>query len=69
MDFLYDGKLSHASDEYKDIPDKAELLSDRLVGNSPDLESTENCWKHMKNLLKKWDISAILEVIEAIKEL
>jgi transposase len=57
--FLQDGGLCHASKRIKDFLAEQPFKVIDWPGNSSDLNPIENCWNHMKNLLKKKDISSI----------
>jgi transposase len=67
--FLQDGAPCHASKRIKAFLAEQPFQVIDWPGNSPDLNPIENCWNHMKNLLKKKDISSVPKLITAIKEL
>jgi hypothetical protein len=55
---LQDVALCHALKATMAFLDQQDLIMD-LLGNSPGLNPTENCWNHMKNKLKDVDISSL----------
>jgi hypothetical protein len=56
--FLHDGAPCHASIRIKDFLAEQPFQVIDWSGNSPDLNPIENCWNHLKNLLKKKDVSS-----------
>jgi transposase len=59
----------HASKRIKDfLAEQPFHVIDR-PGNSPDLNPIEYCWNHLKNLLKKKDVSSTPKLTTAIRQL
>ena len=50
--FLQDGAPCHKSKKVKDLLAQADFEVMDWPGNSPDLNAIENCWNHMKDMLK-----------------
>jgi len=50
--FLQDGAPCHKSKKVKDLLAQADFEVMDWPGNSPDLNPIENCWNHMKDMLK-----------------
>jgi transposase len=67
--FLQDGAPCHASKCIKAFLAQQDFQVIDWPGNSPDLNPIENCWNHLKNMLKKKDTSSVPKLISAIKEL
>jgi hypothetical protein len=67
--FLHHGAPCHASKHIKDILAEQHFLVIDWPGNSPDLNPIENWWNHLKNLLKKKDVSSIPKLTAAIRQL
>jgi hypothetical protein len=67
--FLQDGAPCHASKRIKTFLAQQDFQVIDWPGNSLDLNPIENCWNHLKNMLKKKDTSSVPKLISAIKEL
>jgi hypothetical protein len=66
--FLQDGTPCHASKRIKAFLAQQTFQVIDWPGNSPNLNPIENCWNHIKTMLKK-DISSVPKLTSAIKEL
>ncbi len=65
--FLQDGAPCHASKRIKAFLAQQDFQVIDWPGNSPDLNPIENCWNHLKNMLKKKDTSSVPKLFSAIK--
>ncbi len=67
--FLQNGTACHASKHIKVFLVQQNFQVIDWPGHSPHLSPKENCWNHMKNLLKKKDTSLVPKLTSASMEL
>jgi hypothetical protein len=67
--FLQDSMPCHASKCIKAFLAQQSFQVFGWPGNSPNLNTIENCWNHMKTMLKREDISSVPKLTTTIKEL
>jgi hypothetical protein len=69
--FLQNSDPCHASKHIKAFLAQQSFQVIRVdwYGNSPNLNPIENCWNHIKTMLKKKDISSVPKLTAIVKEL
>jgi hypothetical protein len=67
--FLQDGVPCHVSKCIKAFLAQQTSRMIEWMSDSPDLNLLENCWNHVKNLLKKKNTLSVPKQTEATKEL